>query len=148
MSKVLYSPVKGKAVNLDQVNDEVFSKRLLGDGIAILPDRKEIYSPVDGVISMVFDTKHAIGIKTDSGIDILLHIGIDTVMLNGVPFHSKVQVGDEVKHGELLTTVDWTYIKEKGCDTIVSIVAINKSVKLIKVDQLVDPEDILLEILD
>lgn len=131
MAEILVSPMMGKAVNLDDVEDEMFSKRMLGDGIAIMPEAKEIYSPVDGEIVMVYETQHAIGIRMASGLEILLHIGIDTVVLNGIPFNTKIKVGDQVKKGDLLTIVDFNYIKDKGCDTIVPILAIDKKVKLL-----------------
>lgn len=131
MTEILVSPMMGKAVNLDLVEDEMFSKRMLGDGIAIIPEQKEVYSPVDGEVTMVYETKHAIGIKLNSGLEILLHMGIDTVMLKGVPFDTRVNIGDQVKKGDLLTQVDWRYIQEKGCDTVVPILAINKKVKLL-----------------
>ena len=88
--EICYSPLVGKAVNLDHVADEMFSQRMLGDGMAIAPEAREVYSPVAGEITMVYETQHAIGIKTETGIEILLHIGIDTVMLGGTPFDTKV----------------------------------------------------------
>ena len=128
--EICYSPLAGKAVNLDQVQDEMFSQRMLGDGMAVQPEAREIYSPVAGEITMVYETQHAIGIKTEGGNEILLHIGIATVMLNG----------------DLLTIVDWNYIKEKGCDTIVPILAINHKVKLLKSKGTVKPGEALFEI--
>ena len=144
--EICYSPLAGKAVNLDQVQDEMFSQRMLGDGMAVQPEAREIYSPVAGEITMVYETQHAIGIKTEGGNEILLHIGIDTVMLNGTPFDTQVQVGDHVQPGDLLTIVDWNYIKEKGCDTIVPILAINHKVKLLKSKGTVKPDEALFEI--
>lgn len=111
MGEQVYSPLKGKLINIEDVSDEMFSQRMLGDGVAIIPSDKNIYSPVDGVVTMVYDTQHAIGLKTNDGKDILIHIGIETVNLKGKPFKTKVKVGDAVKHGDLLTVVDWTYIK-------------------------------------
>ena len=138
--EICYSPLVGKAVNLDHVADEMFSQRMLGDGMAIAPEAREVYSPVAGEITMVYETQHAIGIKTETGIEILLHIGIDTVMLGGTPFDTKVQVGD------LLTIVDWNYIRKKGCDTIVPVLAINRKVKLLKSEENVKPGEALFEI--
>ena len=108
--EICYSPLAGKAVNLDQVQDEMFSQRMLGDGMAVQPEAREIYSPVAGEITMVYETQHTIGIKTEGGNEILLHIGIDTVMLNGTPFDTQVQVGDHVQPGDLLTIVDWNHM--------------------------------------
>ncbi len=146
MNNILCSPIRGELVHLENVNDEMFSKKMLGDGIAIIPKAKEIFSPVDGVVTMVYETKHAIGIEMSSGLEILLHIGIDTVMLNGIPFDTKVEVGDQVRQGDLLTVVDWKYIENKGCDTIIPVLAINKKVKQIKSSGNVQPGDELFEI--
>ena len=148
MVEVLYSPMEGTVVDLDSVNDEVFSRRLLGDGIAIIPKSRKIYSPVDGEITMVYKTKHAIGIRTHFGCDILIHMGIDTVLLNGIPFATKVKIGDQVTKGDLLTVVNWNYIKIKGYDTVVPIIIINRKVKPIKLSGKVKPCEPLLEIED
>lgn len=148
MTNILYSPMMGKTIALNKVKDDVFSQKLLGDGIAIIPDGKEIYSPIDGIITMIFDTKHAIGIETESGLEILLHIGLDTVLLNGIPFDTRVKIGDQVKKGDLLTVVDWSYIEGKGCDTIVPILVINKKIKQIITGKIVQPGDILFEVED
>ena len=144
--EICYSPLAGETVNLDHVADEMFSQRMLGDGIAVEPEASEIYSPVAGEITMVYETQHAIGIKTEKDVEILLHIGIDTVMLGGTPFKTKVQVGDHVRPGDLLTLVDWDYIRKKGCDTIVPILAINRKVKLLKGEENVKPGEALFEI--
>ncbi len=144
--EICYSPLVGKAVNLDHVADEMFSQRMLGDGMAIVPEAREVYSPVAGEITMVYETQHAIGIKMETGIDILLHIGIDTVMLGGTPFDTKVQVGDHVQPGDLLTIVDWNYIRKKGCDMIVPVLAINRKVKLLKNEENVKIGEALFEI--
>ena len=85
MGEQVYSPLKGKLINIEDVSDEMFSQRMLGDGVAIIPSDKNIYSPVDGVVTMVYDTQHAIGLKTNDGKDILIHIGIETVNLKGKP---------------------------------------------------------------
>ena len=112
--EICYSPLAGKAVNLDQVADEMFSGRMLGDGMAVDPQAKEIYSPVAGEITMVYETQHAIGIKTDGGNEILCCTSASTPSCpEGKPFSTKVQVGDHVQPGDLLTVVDWDYIKRK-----------------------------------
>lgn len=124
----LYSPVNGRTTNLENVNDEMFSAKMLGDGIAVIPQENELMSPVDGTVTMVYETQHAIGISTKNNTEILLHIGIDTVDLKGLPFQTKVKVGDHVKTGELLSIVDWSLIKRKGLDVIVPVIVMNKKV--------------------
>ena len=126
--EVLCSPVNGKATMLENVHDEMFSEKMLGDGIAVIPDENELRSPVEGTVTMIY----AIGIQTDLGTDILIHIGIDTVQLHGVPFQTKAKVGDRVKQGDLLTIVDWDMIRNKNMDVIVPIIVTNKRVDQMK----------------
>ena len=126
--EVLCSPVNGKATMLENVHDEMFSEKMLGDGIAVIPDENELRSPVEGTVTMIYETQHAIGIQTDLGTD----IGIDTVQLHGVPFQTKAKVGDRVKQGDLLTIVDWDMIRNKNMDVIVPIIVTNKRVDQMK----------------
>ena len=104
----------------------------MGDGIAVIPDENELRSPVEGTVTMIYETQHAIGIQTDLGTDILIHIGIDTVQLHGVPFQTKAKVGDRVKQGDLLTIVNWDMIRNKNMDVIVPIIVTNKRVDQMK----------------
>lgn len=110
----LKAHLRGRLISIDAVKDEVFSKHILGDGIAIEPEEGRLYSPVDGVIENVFDTKHAVNIKSDDGCEILLHIGIDTVELGGEGFIAHVKSGERVKKGDLLIVFDTELIKKKG----------------------------------
>ena len=130
--EVLCSPVNGKATMLENVHDEMFSEKMLGDGIAVIPDENELRSPVEGTVTMIYETQHAIGIQTDLGTDILIHIGIDTVPLPGVPFQTKGMGGDRVQQGDLLTIVDWDMIRNKNMDVIVPIIVTNKRVDQMK----------------
>ena len=130
--EVLCSPVNGKATMLENVHDEMFSEKMLGDGIAVIPDENELRSPLEGSVTMIYETQHAIGIQTYLGTDILIHIGIDTVQLHGVPFQTKAKVGDRVKQGDLLTIVDWDMIRNKNMDVIVPIIVTNKRVDQMK----------------
>lgn len=114
----IFSPIKGKVVPLTEVSDDVFAKEVLGKGVAIIPEEGKVYAPEDGEISILFETNHAIGIKTKSGCDLLLHIGIDTVNLQGKYFSPKVKVGDFIKKGDLLLEFDLDKIKEEGYDII------------------------------
>ena len=129
MKEQVVSPLKGELIEIARVSDPMFSQKMLGDGVAILPKGKELYSPVSGEITMIYDTQHAIGIKTAEGKDILIHIGIDTVNLKGKPFKTKVKVGDKVQKGQLLTVVDWRYIKWKKCDPVVPLIVMGSSIE-------------------
>lgn len=115
--------VTGTAKALSNVEDEVFSKGFIGDGIAITPSQREFYAPISGTLSSVFPTGHAYGIKGDDGIELLIHIGIDTVQLNGDGFDVKVKQDDIVKQGDLLVVCDIDKIKSAGykTDTIVIV---------------------------
>ena len=132
MSEIVYSPLDGEVISITNVDDEMFAKKMLGDGVAFIPNEKKLYSPIDGVVSMVYETQHAIGIKTKEGKDLLIHIGIETVQLHGKPFKTKVKVGDKVKQGDLLTVVDWNYIKRNGCDPVVPIVIMDSPIVVLK----------------
>lgn len=103
-SEDILSPVTGKAFELSNAKDDVFSSLSLGDGIAFTPEEGKIYAPVTGEITVAYPTKHAIGIKSDNGLEVLIHIGIDTVELNGKYFESNIKQGMHVKHGDLAIT--------------------------------------------
>lgn len=122
--KVL-SPVTGKAFELGKANDEVFSSLSLGDGIAFKPTEGKVYAPVTGTITVAYPTKHAIGIKSDDGLEVLIHIGIDTVELNGKYFDSKIKQGMHVKAGDELVTFDLDKIKAAGYDPTVMMIITN-----------------------
>ena len=104
--------MNGEVVELSAVPDETFSAGVLGQGIAILPSEGKLYSPVDGTVTQVFDTKHAICLATESGAELLIHIGLETVTLNGKHFTPKVKDGDKVKAGDLLIEFDLDEIKK------------------------------------
>ena len=101
---IIGSPVKGKAVPLSSVNDPTFSEGMLGQGIC--PEDSKIYAPADGTIGMVFNTLHAVSLTTKEGVEILIHIGLDTVKMNGEGFKGYVKAGDTVKKGDLLLEID------------------------------------------
>lgn len=142
--------VAGTLIALQDVNDEAFSSGALGGGAAIIPQEGAIHSPVDGVVSMVYPTGHAIGITTKSGKEILIHIGIDTVKLEGEGFKSHIKNGMEVKKGDLLINVDLDLLKEKGYDTTVIIVILNRVMDnmIITKKERLTISDTLLEIID
>ncbi len=108
------SPMKGKVLPVDQSADETFASKMLGDGIAVEPVDGTIYAPCDGSVSLVFPTKHAVGIKSAEGVEILIHVGINTVQLEGEGFEAFVAPGDTVKKGDKLLKADLDFIREKG----------------------------------
>lgn len=113
-NEVLYSHLNGTVIELEKVEDEVFSAKVLGDGIAVEPVEGKLYAPCDGKVDMVFDTKHAVNLVSHSGCEVLLHIGIDTVKLNGEFFEAHVTDGQEIKKGDLLISFDIDGIKNAG----------------------------------
>jgi len=121
----LNSVVNGNLIQLSEVNDQAFASGGLGKGIAIEPKDNNIYSPVDGIVSVVFPTQHAIGINGSNGEEILIHIGIDTVQLEGKYFNLNIKQGDSLKSGQLIGTVDFEKIKEAGYDTTTMVVITN-----------------------
>ena len=119
------APLTGKVVPMAQIPDEGFSSGALGEGVAILPEDGNVYAPADGVVTSMMDTKHAIGFTTDDGLELLIHIGIDTVELNGAPFEYKTSEGAHVKKGDLLMTADLKTIEEAGKKIITPIIVTN-----------------------
>ncbi|MBS4194286.1 PTS sugar transporter subunit IIA [Lederbergia citri] len=115
----------GNILQLEDVPDPVFSKKLMGDGIAIEPQEGKFVSPVDGEVIQVFPTKHAIGIKALNGAEILIHIGLETVSMNGEGFTSHVVEGEKVKAGDTLVTIDLEKVKEMAKSIITPIVITN-----------------------
>lgn len=125
MSTIIYAPLAGKAIQLDEVSDPVFAKKMLGDGMAIIPESSIVYSPVNGKITMFAETKHAIGLVTEEGVEILIHIGIDTVTLKGTGFKSLVADGDQVKVGTPLVEVDLATLKKHALDPTTMVIVTN-----------------------
>lgn len=117
----VYQPVSGQVIPLQEVNDDVFSKGLLGDGFAVKPDNRGVYSPVIGTVTMVAETKHAIGFLSDSGIEVLIHLGIDTVELNGLPFDIKIKNGNHVVKEQLIGEMNLDMIRKEQKDTTVIV---------------------------
>lgn len=128
----LCSPVTGRAIDITTVPDKVFASKMLGAGIAFEPDEGVIYSPVDGKIVNIFPTKHAVGIRTKEGIELLIHIGFDTVQLKGEGFESLVEEEQSVKAGEEIILFDLNFIKKKSYSTITAVLITNMD----KVDKL------------
>lgn len=125
VQKQLVSPMSGNLISISEVKDEVFSGGVLGDGVAIVPDKGELYAPVDGKIDTVFDSKHAISMVADNGAEILLHVGLETVKLEGKGFYPQVKSGDKVKAGQLLMKFDLNSFIESGIDVTTPVVITN-----------------------
>src|SRR5699024_8399400 len=117
--QMLLSPLNGTIVSLQEVSDPVFSSYMMGRGFAVKPKDGRMCSPVKGTVTSVAESKHAYVIKTQSGMEMLIHVGLDTVYLEGKPFKCAVKSGDKVKVGDLLCSIDLDMIRDKGVDTIV-----------------------------
>ena len=108
------TPAEGELIAMEQIPDETFASGVLGKGAAILPEEGKVYAPADGEITALFPTLHAIGMKTEEGAELLIHIGLDTVQLNGEGFEAHIQNGDRVEKGQLLISFDKELIEGKG----------------------------------
>ena len=134
------APIKGNLISLSEVSDDVFSQKMLGDGFAVKPTGQEVVAPVSGTITTLFPTKHAIGIKTDEALEVLIHLGIDTVELKGEPFKLFVEQGDSVKAGDKLAEMDIADVADHGLDNTVMVVYTNMD--LLKEVKDVDPRPV------
>lgn len=121
----ILAPLSGAAVSLDTVPDPVFAEKMMGDGIAIEPTEGVVVSPVKGEVLQVFPTKHAIGLKAENGAEILIHIGLETVSMNGEGFEAHVSEGSKVEVGDQLVTFDMNLVKEKAKSTITPVIITN-----------------------
>ncbi len=140
LTEEVYSVADGQVVALEQVKDPVFAQKMMGDGFAVEPANGNIVSPVSGTVSSIFPTKHALGLVTEAGLEVLVHIGLDTVSLEGKPFTVHVAEGQKVAAGDLLVTADLDAIRAAGRETSTVVVFTNgdaiKSVKLEKTGSL------------
>ena len=121
----ILAPMDGGTVSLDKVPDAVFSERILGDGCAIQPLDGRVYSPVDGTVSSVADARHAYGFLSEDGTEVLVHVGLETVSLEGKGFRVYVKEGDRVKRGQLVAEVDLALLKEKGLSSLTPVLICN-----------------------
>ncbi len=145
------SPLKGNVLELAQVEDAAFSAGILGKGCAIVPAEGEVYAPVDGVLTTLFPTKHALGITSDEGVEVLIHIGLNTVQLNGEGFTAHVQQGERVSRGQHLLSFDLAELKDKGycLQTPVIITNTNDYLEILSTMQKeVMPDDVLLHVMN
>ena len=121
----ILSPIEGVTCSLEEVNDPIFQQKILGDGIAIKPENGRVVAPVNGTIAVLFNTKHAISIISEDGVELLIHVGLDTVNLKGEQYKAHVSVGDMVKAGDLLLEFDIEGIQSKGYDLITPVIVCN-----------------------
>ncbi|MBK1813170.1 PTS glucose transporter subunit IIA [Clostridium sp. YIM B02505] len=126
--KVLYAFVNGTSMDLSAVKDEVFSQKMMGEGIAISPVDNKVYSPCDGrIVTIMKESKHAVGIETEDGMEILIHVGIDTVALKGEGFNIHCEEGQKVKKGELLISFDKKLLRDKELDDTIMLILANQN---------------------
>lgn len=124
-STELVAPISGKVVDLSQVPDEVFSQKMAGDGVAIEPSDDLVVAPADGTISLIFKTNHAFAMTLDNGLELLIHIGIDTVELDGEGFERLGEEGAKVKAGTPIVKINRKFFEEKGYSTITPVLVTN-----------------------
>ncbi|MDG0842436.1 PTS glucose transporter subunit IIA [Staphylococcus equorum] len=121
----IYAPITGEYVKIEDIPDPVFAQKMMGEGFGVNPTDGEVVSPIDGKVDNVFPTKHAIGLKADNGLELLVHIGLDTVQLDGKGFEVLVESGDTVSVGDPLLRFDLDYIKENAKSVISPIIITN-----------------------
>ena len=144
---MIYSMADGVAEPLDKIPDELFAQHVMGDGIAIRTEEEWLYSPIDGEVTMIFETKHALGLKGDDGTELLVHIGVDTVNMQGEPFVTYIDVGEKVRAGDLLMHVDFKKIEKAGYCPDIMLIATNKKIKVLKEQGKIRKGEPLLEVL-
>lgn len=129
MSKVVkfILPIDGKVMPLTEVNDYLFNKKIMGEGVAIKPTGNFVYAPVSGEIALVYEARHALAIKTDEGLQLLIHVGIDSVKLEGRGFATYVKVGDKVEAGDKIMFFDREYL-EKRASSVTPLVITNSEI--------------------
>ncbi|GCD84192.1 PTS system glucose-specific EIIA component [Parageobacillus thermoglucosidasius] len=121
----IHSPLDGEAIPLEEVPDPVFAQKMMGDGLAIIPKNGKVVSPINGKVVQIFPTKHAVGLVSEEGLEILIHIGLETVELNGEGFEVEVNAGETVKVGDPLINVDLDYLEQKHKEIVTPIIITN-----------------------
>ena len=143
----IQSPIAGEIVPLDQVEDPVFGGKMMGDGVAIMPKSGRVVAPVDGKIESIFPTKHALGIVASDGAEILIHVGINTVELEGKPYTLHVSAGEKVKKGDLLLEFDIAAITAAGYPVVTPVIITNtpdyKSIDVLASGSIAEKADLL-----
>lgn len=122
---MIYAPVDGKLIDLSKVEDNIFANKVMGDGFAIEPTSNLFYSPISGVVETVFPTGHAFGIRRNDGVEVLVHIGVDTVSLKGKGFFSKIKQGDQINATDILAEVDLDLLKKEGYPITTMVIMTN-----------------------
>ena len=142
------APIDGMLIPIEEVDDEVFSAKMAGDGIAIMPVGDTFAAPIDGVITKIFSTNHAFSIKNKQDLEVLVHIGLETVALKGEGFERLAQEGDEVKVGDPIIKVDLDYIKANAKDIVTPILVTDESKfdEIDKNDNVVKSGDLIMEV--
>lgn len=123
----VYAPVDGQVVSLESVKDDVFSQKMVGDGVAVIPMSNSFTAPIDGTVSKIFSTNHAYSIKSEKDLEVMVHIGLETVALDGEGFTRIANEGDEVKAGDVIIEADLPYIREHAKDIITPIIIMEES---------------------
>jgi len=126
-TRAIHAPVDGQVIALESVDDEVFSQKMVGDGVAIMPMSHKFTAPIDGTVSKIFPSNHAYSIKSTKDLEVMVHIGLETVALEGKGFTRIANEGDEVKAGDVIIEVDLAYIKEHAKDIVTLIVVLEDS---------------------
>lgn len=132
----IFAPVSGKVIPLSQVKDEVFNSGMMGKGVAIIPEKNKIVAPFDGTVEVIPSTNHAIVLKSDEGIELIIHIGMDTVNLEGKGFQRIVKEKDKVNKGDTLLLLDIEFLNEQNCDITTPVVVINANQYIIHNEQI------------
>ena len=144
MLDMICRPAGARAIPYTEIGDPTFASGALGQGIGIIPAKGEIVAPFDGTISMFFDTKHAIGLESQTGVELLIHVGINTVELGGKHFHALKEAGAAVKKGEKLLEFDMDAIKAEGYDlTTAVLVTVPEQVEILKTGEVKEQEAVL-----
>lgn len=145
----LVAPISGQTMDLGMVPDPVFSEKLTGDGLAIMADGDTVLAPCDGMISLFFDTKHAFAITTDDGVHVLVHVGLDTIILNGDGLTALRQSGEYVKAGTPILKIDLNLLKKKHINLISPVLIVNydkvKDIRTVLGEEVIAGEDTVLE---
>ena len=137
----LYAPMKGEVLDVAKSEDPAFASKAMGEGVAINPSEGIVYAPADGTISLIFPTKHAMGITLNSGVELLIHAGIDTVKMNGEGFETFVETGAKVKKGDKLLSFDMDLVKEKGYKTQTMFLVADAKGKEVEVVEAADADN-------
>ena len=141
--EIICAPAAGTSISYTEIKDDVFAAGMLGKGVGIIPEKGEVVAPFDGEITLFFDTKHAIGLKSSLGNEILIHVGVNTVELQGLHFTPLKQTGDKVKKGEKLLEFDKEALEKAGYDVTVVVVATEaKDVEILKTGEVKELDQI------